>query len=68
MKWNSIETAPQDETRVLVFVDGYVTEGWFEDGKWDVAWLDYHGCGCCGGGRPAPTHWMTRPEDPKEVL
>jgi hypothetical protein len=62
MKWQRIETAPKDGTKVLLW-DGMITTGeWCEnphpwnDGKW---WIE--------GGQITgnPTHWMPLPEKPE---
>ena len=60
-KWQPIETAPLDETRVLLY-----RSEWMENmgiGYWDVAdqaWYLY-------GGTPwhMPTHWMSLPKAPE---
>jgi hypothetical protein len=68
--WRPIETAPKDGTHILIKVEGFVIEAWWEidpDGDaWRVAWIGVHGCGCCGGGHEntKPTHWMLMPEPP----
>ena len=36
-----------------------------ESHRWEPLWLDVHGCGCCGGGRPNVTHWMPLPPGPE---
>jgi hypothetical protein len=33
--------------------------------RWEPLCLDYHGCGCCGGGNPNVTHWMPLPPGPE---
>lgn len=67
MDWMPIETAPKDGTRVLLFFpDSYgdvVTEATY-DGRWQVAIMPSHGCGCCGDDDPDPTHWMPLPPKP----
>lgn len=70
MNWQPIETAPKDGIPVILLVDegeeSVAIQGKYSDDSWDVVWLDVHGCGCCGGGRPIPTHWMPLPEPPKQ--
>jgi len=67
-EWQPIETAPF-ETAVLIWADEGVIEASLERKsptlvEWVPITLDYHGCGCCGGGSPEPTHWMPMPELP----
>ena len=38
---------------------------WGESHRWEPLWLDVHGCGCCGGGRPNVTHWRPLPPGPE---
>ena len=38
---------------------------WGESRRWEPLVLDFHGCGCCGGGRPNVTHWMPLPPGPE---
>jgi hypothetical protein len=73
MEWRAIESAPRDGTHVLLLVDEYSIEGWWvvrEDyygndrSAWQPATLDWHGCGCCQGSEPEPTHWMPLPKAP----
>lgn len=63
--WLSIETAP-DDTPVLVYVNGVCIEGEYSSKwtQWSYEGLDSHGCGCCAGSDPPPTHWarLNRPE------
>lgn len=70
-EWRPIETAPKDGTPVLLYVKEYSStvtiEGWWQgglDGNWACVWLDVHGCGCCSGSDPNPTHWMPLPPPP----
>ncbi len=82
MEWRSIETAPQDGSMFLVWIDG-VRFGEDDDGnpyqhaeaQVDFAqWRDYgeHGKGLDCFGDPYPydqwgaTHWMPLPPPPKE--
>ena len=56
--WRPIATAPQNGTRVLIYIDGAVRVGWLDaknDWRSDTAYLFP---------RP-PTHWMLLPEPPK---
>lgn len=56
-QWQPIETAPKDGTKILIFAEGVVTEAHYDIDYWKPIWLDVHGCGCCGGDNPKPTHW-----------
>jgi hypothetical protein len=67
MKWQPIETAPQDGTWVLLACgsggDGWVVAGWLDTehgGYWHVNehWTDAHSSPIY------PTHWMPYPEPP----
>jgi hypothetical protein len=72
MNWQPIETAPKDETSVLILTMEYkkrvVTEAYFQKdedeeyvddgGYWVPVTLSIHGCGCCRGSYPKPTHWV----------
>lgn len=68
--WQPIETAPKDGSYILLLIDDTAIEGnWYVDfgypkGKWSVAQLSSHGCGCCGSEDSPPTHWMPRPPMP----
>lgn len=76
-EWRSIETAPRDGTRVLLYGPEGVTEGaWNIHGykddlahlrRWNPIWLSEHGCGCCGGDNYVATHWMPLPPPPSPV-
>ena len=70
MEWKPIETAPKDDTRILIY-DGtdVVVVRWEEtsdhdkDRGWPDGWYD------AGTFLYAATHWMPLPEPPtKEVL
>ena len=68
MTWQPIETAPKDGTRVLLFIEGVVTEG-----TWDRSWLSWHTPSFFSQERDPdyedcaePTHWMPRPANPGE--
>lgn len=68
MEWRTIDSAPKDGTPVIILVkemeDRMAIEAHYTDGDWNVVWLDAHGCGCCGGGKPDPSHWIPKPELP----
>lgn len=77
MNWQPIETAPKDGTPVLILVEGKITQAYYDsafleaDGKrvyfwerWEPAWFEYHGCGCCSGDPVKPSHWMPLPAPP----
>lgn len=71
-KFNSIDTAPKDGTRLLLQVKDDIaypgrliaTEGWWDaaNERWRVVWLSTHGCGCCGHDCHKPVGWMALPE------
>lgn len=67
-KWQPIETAPKDMSVILCYSDEGVYQGkyWANSDLWYPLILDCHGCGCCGGDIPKPTHWMPLPEMPEE--
>ncbi len=69
-KWQTIKTAPKDGTRILLYCEGCVIEGYFYQNYtrkgWDVVILSSHGCGCCSGDLEEPTHWMPLPQPPEE--
>lgn len=56
-EWQTMETAPKDGTQILLFVEDLVTQGWWDGKYWKKAWLNSHGCGCCGSRDDEPTHW-----------
>lgn len=61
MEWQPIETAPKDEPFLVHLAYGYVTRGWFVNGKYFAA--DSFG----PGGKSEdtrPTHWMPLPKPP----
>ena len=63
--WQPIETAPKDETSVVLLFDPNTEDGKgvvFE-GQWDdviEAWFDF-----CDNFQRAPTHWMPLPNPPE---
>lgn len=67
-QWLDIEIAPKDGTPVIISVleggDRMAIEARFSEDHWYPVWLDTHGCGCCGGDRPTPTHWIPLPKPP----
>lgn len=67
MKWQDISTAPKDGTHVLLCVESYIIEGWWEVNHeyWDVATLPVHGCGCCFKDNREPDGWMPLPDPPE---
>jgi hypothetical protein len=68
MKWQPIETAPKDGTRILLFIEDQVIEGHWDDSwpMWCTAYLSSHGCGCCSSSNEEPTHWMPLPAKPEK--
>jgi len=71
MNWRPIETANLKPEKaldryceaVLLLVDGIAIQGEYDtqQKEWDVETLEYHGCGCCGGEKTVPTHWLPLP-------
>lgn len=57
--WQTIDTAPLDGTHVILKVEGYAIEGWYDPKCKE--WLSFHGCGRCGYDDEPPTHWMPLP-------
>jgi len=55
--WQPIETAPKDDTDVLVLCDGEIVIGCFAGGMWWLEQTTYE--------KRDPTHWMPLPELPK---
>jgi hypothetical protein len=55
-EWQLIETAPKDDTDVLVFCNGDILIGSFACGMWWISQISYE--------RHNPTHWMPMPEPP----
>ena len=60
--WQPIETAPKDETDILLGFANHlrpaVVCGWFGD------WTEYDSTNVCKG---TPTHWMPLPPAPEDV-
>lgn len=59
-EWRPIETAPMDESDVLVFnpmTGPYVSR--FTDGEWPLRFWGFPGVWC-----PVPTHWQPLPPPP----
>lgn len=56
-EWQPIETAPRDETELLLWVNGGCVVGFFNPytGYWDDG--EYRS-------KMSPTHWMLPPEPP----
>jgi len=62
MKWQTIETAPKNGERILLY-----RYDWAENvcvGYWDITWEDWY---VVGGGTPwiGATHWTAIPPLPK---
>jgi hypothetical protein len=68
MEWQTIDSAPKDGTPIIILVhegdERMAIEARFDEKGWYPIWLDMHGCGCCGGERPVPTHWIPKPTMP----
>jgi hypothetical protein len=61
-KWHSIEEGfPKGEV-LLLYCEGFIIEGWYDE-YWKFATLGAHGCGCCYE-HSVPTHWMKLPPKP----
>lgn len=56
--WQPIETAPKDDTNVLVFCEGLVWVASYYHGMW---WFEKRD----DISLSEPTHWMPLPEPPK---
>jgi len=71
--WQPIETSPKDGTPILLLISGKAIQGhwmvdrWNPDGKWEVVWMDVHGCGCCSSDNEPPTRWMKLPSTEDEL-
>jgi len=63
MNWQPIETAPHDETDVLVDGNGSYAVACWNGEEWrdmgDIGWA-----GMCGNEGNQPTHWMPLPPPP----
>jgi len=60
--WQPIDTAPKDRAILLRNYEGIFQGQWDQDDKkFRPLFLDYHGCGCCGGDNPKPDRWMELP-------
>lgn len=68
-EWQPIETAPRDETKIIVFYSGKATIGWFDGDSLYLEWSrDEYGPRPVANGRihgRLATHWMPLPEPPK---
>lgn len=63
-EWKPIETAPKDESHILVSDGKYVEKAYFDNEleKWIEAWdgdVDFHDL-------IHPTHWMPLPKPPEQ--
>ena len=64
-KWRPIETAPKDESSILVYArHGFYVAFWFEG--WLAVDDNKHGPYPLRG--PSPTHWMPLPAPPEEAI
>ena len=63
--WQLIESAPTKEEILLLSDEGIYQGKWSDKDSFEPLTLDWHGCGCCGEGRPKPTHWMPLPKAPE---
>lgn len=69
--WEPIETAPKGRPVLLLVREGaaiHVVQATFEQRFGCEGWrplaLEWHGCGCCGGGDVNPIAWAELPEVP----
>lgn len=63
VQWHPIDTVPKDRDVLLKNHEGIFQGKWDKDDKkFRPLFLDYHGCGCCGGGCPQPDSWMELPK------
>ena len=61
-EWQPIETAPKDETSLLLFLPGKgIIEGWYFSSPKEID----DGWETIIGSIGEPTHWMPLPEPPK---
>lgn len=65
MKWQPIETAPKDETRIIL---GRWSEWLGSMEAWDGRWSSWGDVWTHKGrtNEMSPTHWMPLPEPPQE--
>jgi len=59
MEWQPIETAPKDDTQILLTDGSEVSQGWWEP---DYGWLGWEVYRAVH--RFTPTHWMPLPDPP----
>jgi hypothetical protein len=66
MQWRPIETAPKDETEILLFIpdmQGYPDNPRIVSAYWGICgWTDNAAVGCQTWGNPS--HWMPLPNPP----
>lgn len=61
--WKEIDTAPLYES-ILFNTDEGILEGYLDKNrKLNPTSFDFHGCGCCSGHYPKPTHWAEIPDE-----
>lgn len=71
LEWQPIETAPKDETPVLVYAEsGMFVVRWLNRQNYNEGWwhIDDNRYGPFAVRGPLPTHWMPLPEPPKEGM
>lgn len=65
MKPKPIDENTPKNVLILLKIEGQWLQGLYNSkyNSWEVAWLAYHGCGCCGESLSTPTHWLPLPEE-----
>lgn len=66
VKWQPIESAPKDGTRVLLRAEGGITEGHYDSHFWK-SWLGCHDRQKVYASVHKPTHWMPLPAPPESA-
>lgn len=72
-----MSTAPKDGTEILLHIEGYWIEGYWDKqtrddgfvygpGEWEVIGLSSHGCGCCSTRNEEPDGWFPLPKTPEK--
>jgi hypothetical protein len=62
--WQTIESAPRDGKRILLFADGAIHVGSFYNNVWTAQWVIYMEPEGEKMAKLKPTHWMPLPPAP----